>query len=148
MADLKNEVAKLKKKNKTILVTVILVLVCVGIGFIFIPFRYSADLQKINVSDVTKIEISSPYKNCSLSKKEDIQTFLSVLQKMRLRKYFNDNKSGYFLDATIVLKDKKTVSVSVTSNSIIINGKEYIPEKDYCEDLRKVLDNYEKSQTY
>lgn len=115
-----------------VLVGVVLVLLWVG--------RNSNMLKDIDTSEVEVITFQDSTRSITISDPEDIQIIYEELQLMRFKSMLSYHKFGPALVFDIKLKSGQKYTMSVLSDDIIINDKDYKPAKDYKEQLKNIID--------
>lgn len=131
-------------KKGRIICSAIAVFILIALCLIWNKARYKNVMEDINLSTVDKVIIYNPAENISITQQEDICNILQVLQSMNLKKSFPVSKDGYAFLIEIYHVDGKVTSIVMTSEYLVINDIFYKCERDYCEDVRKLYDEFRR----
>lgn len=125
----------MKKKIVIIMLCIIVVLI-----FLFIWLRGAHPFDDINSNDIEKIIIYHPGDNENVfSRPEDKDKVLSLLREIHLiRTLPNVGDGGLNID--LYFTDGERSRLTLSSDIIVIDGKVYHCDRDYCDDFRKLCE--------
>ncbi len=116
----------------------VLILVLIVVAWIN---RNSNMLRDIDSSEVDIINFQDSTVSITISDQDDIKLVFEALQSMKFKSMLSYHNFGSALVFDIKMKNGQKYTMSVLSNDIIINGKDYKPAKDYKEQLKSIIDN-------
>lgn len=102
--------------------------------------RNSNMLRDFDASEVEQITFQDSNKSITITDQDDIQDIFEELQTMRFKSMIGYHRFGSALVFDIKFKDGQKYTMAVLSDDIIINGKNYKPDKDYRDALNYLVD--------
>ena len=121
---------------------ILIIFLGVVIGIIaFYQAPVVTEVTNIQISEIDEVYLYHNDNEYCLTK-EEIDRFLKVFQNMKLKHDISHNKDGGY-GAQIILTNGKTIDINVFSNDIIINGKCYRSDKDYCDEILNFVRSFE-----
>jgi len=97
-------------------------------------------LESMKPEEIREITISSPGEYFTITEANDIALLFSTLESMKLRRSLSSIKDGFAFLIDIDLENGERINMTVLSEDIHIDGRNYRPEKDPCDDIRNVFD--------
>jgi len=97
-------------------------------------------LESMKPEEIREITISSPGEFFAITETNDIELLFSTLQSMKLRRSLSSNKDGFAFLIDVDLENGERINMTVLSADIYIDGRNYRPIKDPCDDIREVFD--------
>ena len=97
-------------------------------------------LESMNPEEIREITISSPAEYFTITESNDIELLFSTLQSIQLRRSLSRNKDGFAFLIDIDLVSGERINMTVLSEDIHIDGNNYRPDKDPCDEIRRVFD--------
>ena len=125
-------------KKKIIFSVVTIAAIIVFVLWVWIinmnPFR------NMDVAEIETITLHNPSQYFTITEQEDIQVLFKELQSMHLSRKIGIRKDGFAFLMTINLKNGKKINMSILSNDININRRNYRPDKNYCNSILEIFD--------
>ena len=97
-------------------------------------------LEIMKPEEIKEITISSPVECFTVTEANDIELLFSTLESMQLRRSLSGNKDGFAFLIDIDLGSGERINMTILSEDIHIDGRNYRSEKDPCDDIRNVFD--------
>jgi hypothetical protein len=126
----------MKRRNVTIAIILLTVLTATFLWRI----SDANPLESLNPEEIREITIASPAEYFTVTEADDIELLFSTLQSMQLRRSLSSNKDGFAFLIDIDLENGEKIDVSVLSEDLHIDGRNYRPLEDPCDDIRRVFD--------
>jgi len=126
----------MKRRN----VTIAIVLLALFTAIFLWRVTDANPLESMKPEEIREITISSPGEFFTITEANDIKLLFSTLQSMHLRRIIENNKDGFAFLIDIDLEYGERIQMSVLSEDIYIDGRNYRPIKDPCNDIRDVFD--------
>lgn len=126
----------MKRKN----VVAVIVLLVLSIAVLLWRVSESNPLERLNPEEVQEITISSPVEYFTITEANDIELMFSTLQSMELRRTISKSKDGFAFLIDIDLESGERINMTVLSEDVHVDGHNYRPLKDPCDNIRRVFD--------
>lgn len=128
-------------KNKlSWLCIVAVIIVCIS----FFVWRnrtiYVADI--IDFDTINKIEIWLTDDCVTLTKEEDIKRLTDIFDSMKLKRKSRTESDGFVFAIDIYHENDDKNHITVLEH-IIIDGKHYGCDRDYCDDIHKLYESFQ-----
>ncbi|HSR03417.1 MAG TPA: hypothetical protein VLM88_02360 [Proteiniclasticum sp.] len=130
----------MKRRN----ITITIVLLALFTAIILWRLTDANPLESLKPEEIREITISSPGEFFTITEANDIELLFSALQSMKLRRSLSSNKDGFAFLIDIDLESGERIQMSVLSEDIHIDGRNYRPKADPSEDIRRVFDRLAK----
>jgi len=101
-------------------------------------------LESMNPEEIKEITICSPAEYFTVTEANDMKLLFSTLQSMHLIRTIESNKDGFAFLIDIDLENGERIQMSVLSEDIHIDGRNYRPKEDPSNDIRRVFDRLAK----
>ena len=125
----------MKKRRIAILLCIFVILI-----FLFIWLRNAHPFDDISSDDIAEIIIYHPGDTENVfSRPEDKDKVLSLLKEMHLTRTLPDLGDGG-LNIDLYFTDGERSRLTLSSDIIVIDGKVYHCDGDYCDDFRKLCE--------
>ncbi len=125
---------------KVLLSTIVILAVLLAV--VALVSRNSSALKDIDATNVEEITFQNTYDVITLTEQADIQKLFENLQSMKFKRTLNYHKFGAAILIDMKLKSGEKISMSILSDDIIINDNNYIPDKDYQDEIRAILNTF------
>lgn len=133
---LKEKVTFMRKK---LIGTMIIVIVGILI-YAWSTTRNVQILQKMKASDFEKIEIWNRDESVVLTKQEDIQKFVDILQSTRIHKRKSPDRAGGWIVVDLYYKNGKQDDMGIAVDQINMGAGEYKTEKNIYDDINELYE--------
>ncbi|MDF2822507.1 MAG: hypothetical protein K0R15_2955 [Clostridiales bacterium] len=125
--------------KKMIMLTSILTIVTIITIVVWVGSANINPLRNKDTADIVEIIIHNPAKYYIITDQEDIKTLFEELQSMKLSRKLNNNKDGFAFLIDIKFKSGETVDLSILSENIRINSRNYKSNKDYLNRIQELF---------
>ena len=96
----------------------------------------------IDEKTVNKVVMYYPGDNETIfTEQQDIHAFVDLIQSLELEKTTPNEKDGFLCTIDIYYEDDTKSSIVVASKDITIDGQNYKPKRDYCDDFRELYED-------
>ncbi len=129
------------KKKLSWLCIVVVVVLC--ISFLVWRNRVVRVADIIDYDMITKVELWLNDDCVTLTENRDIKEFTDLLGSMKLKKKLRSESDGFVFSIVIYQKNSNKNQLTL-SQDIIIDGKYYECDRDYCDDMLKLYDSFQK----
>lgn len=136
---LKEKVTFMRKK---LIGTIIIVIVGILI-YAWSTTRNVQILQEMKASDFDKIEIWNRDESVVLTKQEDIQKFVDILQSTRIHKRKSPDRAGGWIVVDLYYKNGKQDDMGIAVDQINMGAGEYKTEKNIYDDINQLYEEFE-----
>lgn len=136
---LKEKVTFMRKK---LIGTIIIVIVGILI-YAWSTTRNVQILQEMKASDFDKIEIWNRDESVVLTKQEDIQKFVDILQSTRIHKRKSPDRAGGWIVVDLYYKNGKQDDMGIAVDQINMGAGEYKTEKNIYDDINQLYEGFE-----
>lgn len=136
---LKEKVTFMRKK---LIGTIIIVIVSILI-YAWSTIRNVQILQEMKASDFDKIEIWNRDESVVLTKQEDIQKFVDILQSTRIHKRKSPDRAGGWIVVDLYYKNGKQDDMGIAVDQINMGAGEYKTEKNIYDDINQLYEEFE-----
>lgn len=133
---LKEKVTFMRKK---LIGTIIIVIVGILI-YTWSTTRNIQVLQEMKASDFDKIEIWNRDESVVLTKQEDIQKFVDILQSTRIHKRKSPDRAGGWIVVDLYYKNGKQDDMGIAVDQINMGAGEYKTEKNIYDDINELYE--------
>lgn len=133
---LKEKVTFMRKK---LIGTMIIVIVGILI-YAWSTTRNIQVLQEMKASDFDKIEIWNCDESVVLTKQEDIQKFVDILQSTRIHKRKSPDRAGGWIVVDLYYKNGKQDDMGIAVDQINMGAGEYKTEKNIYDDINELYE--------
>lgn len=133
---LKEKVTFMRKK---LIGTIIIVIVGILI-YAWSTTRNVQILQEMKASDFDKIEIWNRDESVVLTKQEDIQKFVDILQSTRIHKRKSPDRAGGWIVVDLYYKNGKQDDMGIAVDQINMGAGEYKTEKNIYDDINELYE--------
>lgn len=133
---LKEKVTFMRKK---LIGTMIIVIVGILI-YAWSTTRNIQVLQEMKASDFDKIEIWNRDESVVLTKQEDIQKFVDILQSTRIHKRKSPDRAGGWIVVDLYYKNGKQDDMGIAVDQINMGAGEYKTEKNIYDDINELYE--------
>ncbi len=100
-------------------------------------------LQEMKASDFDKIEIWNRDESVVLTKQEDIQKFVDILQSTRIHKRKSPDRAGGWIVVDLYYKNGKQDDMGIAVDQINMGAGEYKTEKNIYDDINQLYEEFE-----
>lgn len=97
-------------------------------------------LQEMKASDFDKIEIWNRDESVVLTKQEDIQKFVDILQSTRIHKRKSLDRAGGWIVVDLYYKNGKQDDMGIAVDQINMGAGEYKTEKNIYDDINELYE--------
>lgn len=97
-------------------------------------------LQEMKASDFDKIEIWNRDESVVLTKQEDIQKFVDILQSTRIHKRKSPDRAGGWIVVDLYYKNGKQDDMGIAVDQINMGAGEYKTEKNIYDDINELYE--------
>lgn len=136
---LKEKVTFMRKK---LIGTIIIVIVGILI-YAWSTTRNVQILQEMKASDFDKIEIWNRDESVVLTKQEDIQRFVDILQSTRIHKRKSPDRAGGWIIVDLYYKNGEQDDMGIAVDQINMGAGEYKTEKNIYDDINQLYEEFE-----
>ena len=133
---LKEKVTFMRKK---LIGTIIIVIVGILI-YAWSTTRNVQILQEMKASDFDKIEIWNRDESVVLTKQEDIQKFVDILQSTRIHKRKSPDRAGGWIVVDLYYKNGEQDDMGIAVDQINMGAGEYKTEKNIYDDINELYE--------
>lgn len=128
--------------RKKLIGTMIIVIVGILI-YAWSTTRNVQILQEMKASDFEKIEIWNRDESVVLTKQEDIQKFVDILQSTRIHKRKSPDRAGGWIVVDLYYKNGKQDDMGIAVDQINMGAGEYKTEKNIYDDINQLYEEFE-----
>ena len=125
--------------RKKLIGTIIIVIVGILI-YTWSTTRNIQVLQEMKASDFDKIEIWNRDESVVLTKQEDIQKFVDILQSTRIHKRKSPDRAGGWIVVDLYYKNGKQDDMGIAVDQINMGAGEYKTEKNIYDDINELYE--------
>ncbi len=97
-------------------------------------------LQEMKASDFDKIKIWNRDESVVLTKQEDIQKFVDILQSTRIHKRKSPDRAGGWIVVDLYYKNGKQDDMGIAVDQINMGAGEYKTEKNIYDDINELYE--------
>ena len=130
------------EKKLSWLCIVIVIVLC--ISFFVWRNRSIRVADIIDFNTITKVEIWLTDDCVTLTESEDIKKFTDILDSMKLKKKRRTESDGFVFTIVIYHENNDKNHLTLLED-IIIDGKYYGFDRDYCDDMLKLYKSFQSS---
>lgn len=132
--------------KKKVVVSIICIAVLLVLFTIWSKGRNVRILEDLDITILSKVVMHHPGDNITtVTKQEDIERFVKILQSMHLNKTFPNGRDGIPFIIDLYYKNGNKSDYGIASDYIIADdGSYYKTDRDYCDDFYKLYDELSK----
>lgn len=128
------------KLKKVVIITIVILAAVISLTAWL--GRNSNMLKDMGASEVKEITFVNGFDNIILTEQNDIQVLFKALKSMKFQRIQNYHTYGTALLIDLKLISNETLSMSILSDDIIVNGLHYKPDKDYCLEIQNIFNTF------